>query len=325
MSATSDIIDSIRELSFDRFVTPCFYVQSDAPGLTISISSSSLSIIGMGSPPSYSLVLPFSTYPTLKSIVDALIGAGFRVSYSASYILSEASSSLLPTSSQQLTPPVYQGVQIQFPVYRKFFFGDTAVMKVIRKYFVQMLRWREQYGTYTITDQQVEGTLAALHQPTLEHLSLWCAYKLVDNRRVYELSGEFLNQSSLTENGYSGILVDATGSSQVSVNIADVFSVTDNNTDNYNQGELPYRPGADNVLGDAQSFWYRLMLWLRKMVEDDFGDNSLRSATVIEGRLILHKDINFYAYFDSYPYTLSPLVRGLTRSTNWGLQGGLLR
>ena len=148
-------------------------------------------------------------------------------------------------------------------------------------------------------------------------MALWISYWLVDNRRVYEMAGEFLGQSTYAFSGEAGMMGIMEESSNIHVSIGDVFSIDDPVQQHYNEGEQPWRVGADNVLGDAHSFWYKLQLWIRSQFERLFEDWTLRPDTIMMGTTDLHKDTNFYAYYDQYPYTISPLSREIISSMQW--------
>jgi hypothetical protein len=57
------------------------------------------------------------------------------------------------------------------------------------------------------------------------------------------------------------------------------------------------------------------MLYLRGLLEETFGDYSLRKDNVIPGYIQLQRELDFREYFDSYPFTLSPLSRGILSKT----------
>ena len=75
------------------------------------------------------------------------------------------------------------------------------------------------------------------------------------------------------------------------------------------------RVGSDNIWGDRYSFWYKLMVYLRDLLETTFGDYSLRKDNVIPGYISLQRELDFRSYYDSYPFTLSPLSRGIISKT----------
>jgi len=299
MSQTiEDVVKSARELSFDRFVTPTFYVSEKEAGESITITTTALTITKAAVT---QLTITFSEYPTLEDVINKLITEQYPISYSASYISTEPSNSLLPLSATVLSTPV--------SVYRRVFFSNSEVLEVLRRYFVMLLgySYEDAYDIELTTTFEALGISNA--QP--HHMALWIAYWLVDRRRVYEMAAETMGQSTYMFSGMSGV---GEGGVSINTSLADVFSITDEPMERYNEGELAHGVGADNVLGDAASFWYRLQLWLRSQFERLFGDFALRADTVVVGQFDLQKDQNFYAFYDQYPYTISPLSREILSS-----------
>lgn len=295
----ADVIRSARELSFDKFVTPALFISQKQESQALAIDSTKLTI---STATVVDLELLFSDYPTLEDIVRTLVTAGYPLSYAASFVGSEPSDSLLPINSTLLDQPK--------PLYRRYFFSDVEVMDVMRRYLTMNVgyRYEDAYSVNLTTE------VAKLKNAVPHHMALWCAYWLVDRRRIYEYASEMIGQSTFSETGLSGMIGVAENGSSINVNLADVFSITDNPASKFNEGEKSWGVGADNVLGDASSFWYRLQLHIRSQFERLFGDFSLRPDTVIMGVIDLQKDQNFYAFYDQYPYTISPLSREILSS-----------
>jgi hypothetical protein len=306
MPTFADILTSARELSFDRFVTPTFFI-GGATGYTLNVTSEKLQITHpVGAIPVITPVttLLFSEYPTLDDILQALMSdaMNYEVSYSASFIGSEPSSSLLPRTGANLS--------IAVPVYRKYFFSADMVMKLAHMYLEQVIGVRCE-------DIDVTDDISKFRSHRPQHMSLWIAYWLVDKRRLYELAGEIMGQSTFSFSGKSGMIGVSQDGGTIDVNLGDVFRLNDAPTTKFNEGERPAGFGADNVLGDAYSFWYRLQLYIRRQYEMMFGDNALRPDQIMMGTIDLQKDQNFYAYYDQYPYTISPLSREILGSMEW--------
>lgn len=301
----AEVVRSARELSFDRFVTPAFFITGKSTGQLLAITSTSIAITTPPSTPEedpITFTLPFADNPTLEDIALVFITEGYPFSYAASFVGSEPSNSLLPVSSELSLSPT--------ALYRKYFFSDAEVMEVMRRYLTMECGY--SYAKAYEVDLLTEVTKLSNAVP--HHMALWCAYWLVERRRIYELASEVIGQSTFSGTGDAGMLGILENGSSINVNLADVFSLTDNPQSKFNEGEKSWGVGADNVLGDASGFWYRLQLWIRSQLERLFGDFSLRPDQVIMGVMSLEKDTNFYAYYDQYPYTISPLSREILSS-----------
>jgi hypothetical protein len=160
-----------------------------------------------------------------------------------------------------------------------------------------------------------DETVGKLVRPSEKHLAAWVAYYLVDKRRLYEAAANSIGQSFSDGSDYTGS-TDASlgGGVSTTVNIGSVFSITENPTEGFFAEDFN-RVGSDNVWGDRYSFWFKLMLYLRGFLEETFGDYSLRKDNVIPGYICLTREQDFRAYYDSWPFTLSPLSRGILSKT----------
>lgn len=299
MATLSEIITSARELSFDRFVTPCFFIQGNT-GDKMYITATNLVVKDISNAEVFSFDM---TDKKLQDLVNELIVSPrrFKVSYSASFISNEPASSLIPISGLAIDMPV--------PIYRKYFFSDDYVIKeLVRDYFIIQL------GMDCGCDGKIqyEQVVAKMQCPRDRHLALWLAFYLLEKRRLFELSATTLGQSTFSNgSGDIGLVTAASGTSSLTMSIGDVFSLSDNPSGGSSLDEGFNRPGADNIFGDKDSFWYRNQCYVREMFERLFGDFSLRPNQVMFGTIELEKDLNYYAYFDSYPYTISPFTRGI--------------
>lgn len=250
--------------------------------------------------------LDFVSFPTIKSVTDALNEDlnRFSLSYSASWIPSDPSNSLLTLSSTPISEAI--------PIFRKYFFSDERViLRFVQRYFMMVLQ--VSCADMKTIDLETEVSQFTCQRP--DHMSTWIAYWMVNERRMFEMAAEMLGQSTFSFSNQQGIVGVSSTNGTVEMSIGDVFRLTDNtNQDDYNERENPAGIGADNVLGDAKSFWYKLELWLRSLLERLYGDYSLRQDNVMMGNISLEKNQNFYAYFDNYPYTISPLAREVMSS-----------
>jgi hypothetical protein len=298
------LIQGVRELMFDRFSTPVFSFSKVGSNYTATLTSTNLRVHNSSNVLVEEFL--FSVYPKLKDLVDALIASnqGYAVTYNAYFSDGSLCQFLSPFSAKSLNDEV--------SLSKKYFFTDDEIKNTIKEYFVYYL----DKPCDEIDTMNLSTDVAALKCPQPHHMSLWCAWWLTDKRRVYEMSAMYLQQSVQTGTGESTTMAYGNGGTRMTVQIGDVFSLEQDNTNQYNEGEAPWRVGSDNVLGDAQSFFYKLQLWLRKKIEDLFGDYSLRSSNVMQSQVRLYKETNFYAYFDNYPYTVSPYTRDILQGAN---------
>lgn len=227
-----------------------------------------------------------------------------------------------PTLTQQdslmeLQRSIISGLSDEDPsvMYRRYFFSDAHYENLIRRYFDQYYRKR-----FFNTDQ-IEEILSGLEENMRGHAILWVAFWAVEDRRTYELAAQSLVGGADNfdlESGYSSLYSASSGpGSEVQVQIGSVFTLRENDGSSSASSKKAGGPvaqvGADNILGDENTFWYRLQGFIRKRFEDIYRDYSLRSNEVIEGYDELSPVIehNFMAYFDSYPYRVSPYARGV--------------
>jgi hypothetical protein len=123
------------------------------------------------------------------------------------------------------------------------------------------------------------------------------------------MAGEFLGNTVFTNTGEGGLVSSYDGNANMTIRVGDVFELSKLPAMDFIEGERINSVGADNVFGDATSFWFRLQMHLRLKLESLFGDYGLRPNTVMVGQLNLDAERNWYAYFDNFPYTISPYSR----------------
>lgn len=235
----------------------------------------------------------FTEYYTFNLLLDALIAEGIVVAYTPYFKGDELTSSLIKVAARDADEDI--------TFFRRYFFSDWEIAKMISWYYFKVLDIKD----VDLTDE----TVGKLIRPSEQHLTIWVSYHLVDRRRVYENAAGSIGQSFTDGSDYTG-----SGSAgtplQTTVQIGSVFTITEDATQGFFYEDFN-RVGSDNVWGDRYSFWYRLMLYLRGLLEEQFGDYSLRKDNVIPGYIQLIREYDFRAYFDSYPFSLSPLSRGI--------------
>lgn len=309
MPNLADILVSIRELSFDSAVTPTLYIRAIADTLTprkLSISSTALTV--KDSDDNIVTDILFASVPTLQGVMNALMNdtQKYQLANSSSFIGSEPSTSLQIITDKEISDTVVA-------LYRSYFFSEQYIInEVLYEYFIGP--WC--YSASVIPDDYAERKTffeteisENLKTPYDRHMAIWCAYHVLDRRRVYETAAIHLDATSFFNSDEDIGLVHRTeNSANISISIGDVFSMslgpeTEDITENI------HLAGVDNVLGDKNSFWYRNQLYLRGRIEYLFSDYSLRKNQAIQTHMSLIKDTNGYAYYDNYPWTLSPISR----------------
>ena len=315
----NEIMIAVREITFDRFIVPAFALKEMGEGVYVSIDKTytpetdeeqvikgRLHIFRKVTPTASdaeeteeSIVsLAFHDYPNMESLLEALIANDIVVSYTPYFRGEEPTTNLIQITSVELTT--------NLTLFRRYFFSDEEITKWIQWYY-----WR----VLDIPNAELTNELIGkLKRPSEKHLALWVSYQLVGRRRLFEIAAGSIGQSFTDGSDYTGSdLSDSTGIT-TTTQIGSVFTITEDPTKGYFYEDFN-RVGSENVLGDRYSFWYRLQLWIREQLEEIFGDYSLRKDNVIPGYIELQRELDFRSYYDSYPFTLSPLSRGVLSKT----------
>ena len=316
-----EIMMAVRELTFDRFIIPAFAIKQMQKGYFVNIDKTFVpetdseteevlkgklliykeEITSETEPEEHTreniVDLPFNVYSTLEDIMNALIEANVVVAYTPYFRGTEPSNVLIQVNNKELTE--------DFTSFRRYFFSDEEIEAMIRWYYFVVLDIKD----VELTDEIV----GKLIRPSEKHLAIWVSYHLVEKRRLYENAANAIGQSFTDGSDYVGSS-DTTAGTVTTVQIGSVFNVTEDPTtqDLY---ENVAQVGVDSVWADRFSFWYRLQLYLRELLETQFGDYSLRKNQVIPGYVELRRELDFRSYFDNWPFTLSPLSRGILSKT----------
>ncbi len=310
MVSLNDIRLTVRELIFDRFVVPTFGFKGFS-GHTLSIIPPADEVEGSlvydaispsGSP--ITITLPLTA--TLDELVEQCISKNIVFAYTPYYVGSTLLSALIP-GDHVLSGPV--------TLFRRSFFSDAVIEDMIRLYYTRVLSIIVDPAEDAVTPDPLAPVknlnyyIPLLIAPSERHLVYWVAYYLVEQRRTYEAASVVIGNTYSDGSNYSSYY-GSSSPTDITVSIGSVFTVREDPTngfflDDYN------RLGSDNIWGDKYSFWYKLMLYLRQKMEVEFGYYGLRLSEVMESDIILERPQNFRSYFDSYPFTLSPLSRGI--------------
>jgi len=309
---------AVREITFDRFIVPAFALKEMGEGVFVTIDKSYTPEVEdeevvkgrfymyrrttdatTGENTDETIVsLAFHDYPNMESLLEALIANNIVLSYTPYFRGEEPTSSLIQIANVELTT--------NLTLFRRYFFSDDEIIKWIQWYYWRVL----DIPNAEITDELV----GKLIRPSERHMALWVSYQLVGRRRLFEIAAGSIGQSFTDGSDYTGSdLSDSTGTT-TTTQIGSVFTITEDPTKGYFYEDFS-RVGSENVLGDRYSFWYRLQLWIREQLEEMFGDYSLRKDNVIPGYIELQRELDFRSYYDSYPFTLSPLSRGILSKT----------
>lgn len=326
----NEIVTAVRELTFDRFIIPAFALKQmgenyfldvdktfeptmpepnpgEEPVEVIKGKLSLYKAVTQSNPETgteetikeYIVELPFQDYPTLEDIMNALIAANVIVAYTPYFRGVEPSTVLIQVKDKELTE--------DYTLFRRYFFSDDEIEDMIRWYYFVVLDIKD----VDLTDE----TVGRLVRPSEKHMAIWVSYYLVDKRRLYENAANAIGQSFTDGSDYTGSTDASTGvGTTTTVQIGSVFSITEDPSQGFFYEDYN-RVGSDNVFGDRYSFWYKLQLYLRDLLETQFGDYSLRKDNVIPGYISLQRELDFREYFDSYPFVLSPLSRGILSKT----------
>lgn len=310
----NEIMTAVREITFDRFIIPAFALKEMGEGFFVSIDKTYTPEVNEGedvikgklvisklneeSIKEPIVELCFWEYKTLESIMDALINAGIVVAYTPYFRGTELSTNLIQVTEKELTE--------SFTAFRRYFFSDEEIAQLIEWYYWKVL----DIPNVELTDDIV----GRLQRPSEKHLALWVSYHICEKRRLYESAAGSIGQSFTDGSDYVGSNVSEGTGTTTTTQIGSVFTITEDPTKGYFYEDYN-RVGSDNVLGDRYSFWYKLQLWIRDQLENLFGDYSLRKDNVIPGYISLQRELDFRSYYDSYPFTLSPLSRGILSKT----------
>lgn len=298
MSTTTEIVNAVRSLCYDRF-----------PITVFTIKKSLTSVLNIGNNITFTnptLNKAVGANDTLQTITDAFINNSttIPIAYAPRYRYDEpVQNNFIPITST--TANVLENT----PVQTKSFFHDNSIKIFLKQYFVIVYQ-----GKTFADDAEMDTYIQTLDARAIRHMSIFTAILLVEYRRFYEYAATSF-PGALFSDGSGTALTGQEGSSSdgdtVNINVGGVFSLTDDLDDNQDKSNKDISAvGADNVLED-DGFWYKVWLWLRSLLEREFKDFYFRNDNVIEGSIILERPLDYMAYFGSWPFTSSPYVRNV--------------
>lgn len=320
MQNLNDVVKAVRELSYDRFPIPVLGLKKKT-NTTFTLSGTGnradTLTLNPGTPVNYA----FTSYTTLESLFEALVGAGYVVAqlpyYRRDMVTSgsfyKKSSTSLNLQDQYLTCTAY--------------YSDDDIKLLLLEYLKQILK-----KTIAIDDLSSEiDTIASIEtgQSIFRHMTLCVALWMVSYRRLLEYAatavpviysdGTGISAESEPPALFSFNSMENRGDS-MSVQIGGVFNLNDVQPEGDNSaaqinGSALYggvgMPGTELHFGDENGFWYRYFCYLRAKLENEFGDYNFRNESGVWGTSTLKRDLNFRAYFDSWPFTIAPSLRGI--------------
>jgi len=289
----TDIQQTVRELSFDRFPLSTIILKRKV-GYTVTTNSTGLVISNNSGP---QLTATWAAYPTFLTLANYLIAQGYPIAYAGYWAGNEQTTSILPMVNANMNKPV--------SIMMQYLYSDDTLSQYIQLYFQKVLKMEVPIG-------ELNSEILQFNNHTVSHCCLWNAITVVNARRIVELSAQYIGEyytdgSGLQMKGNLGYAGDS-----INVNIGSVFSMSQDNTAKTAYFSEGYNMvGSDNVLGDKDSFYFKLYLKLRDDIEQEYEDFNFRKETGFTSRIHLEKDLNLRTYYDSYPYTISPLSRGI--------------
>ena len=298
----SEAILAVKELSFDRFIVPVAILKVPNP-FAISITEErALNFVVNGDSENPALSIDLKDMGKLSSLLAYLVKEKVEFAYKYSYSMYDMADDLLPiepTSGQVL-------------LHKRNFFNDSFVESQLLQFYRR--KYAERTSQRVLTEKDLDKVIEWFDDPILFEQSLiWAAAKLVNERRLNESASEMIGEQFSDGSGYGGALNGGTtgpGSNNITIGIGDAIKITEDGGSGYFDKNFA-AIGSENVLGDKYSFWFKLFLSLRERLELEYGDFSLRTSNVMVTDTVLDRPEALRAYFDSYPFTLSTITRGI--------------
>lgn len=279
---------AIRELALDLGPVQSFAVRKAAPGFVFSKDSTQVVI------DTDTYLLTDAAVQKIYGIIPKLLLKDGLVDVYADHVPTELTTSLVDFNFSASDLEGTNGKD----VYRSNYFSTTTIESVMEDYF-------NYYLPYDGVERTVAEIVNAMDYLETRKLCYWVAYYLIDKRRANTAAAEQLQK----KNTFLNVTTSTTGNlttteKTVTMRIGESFTVT----------EAPSKD--DTQLSGFQSFWgdkydylTKMQLYLRDRFERLFRDYSLRDNVAVSTSVVLEKNWNPSAYFDTYD--LSLLARDL--------------
>lgn len=295
----SDALIGVRELSYDRFPTPVFVLKASGEK-QVEVLSDKIRIYDNSAASTHSQELLFTTYTTLISLVEAL-SAFIPVAFTSYFKDTASPNTLMLTGGRKtLSEATF--------IFQKKYLTDGMIKAFMVDYATDILRIED------FTEAGLEALISELNKKAYGHFCLWVAISVVLERRLSEIAFQSINGTMFTDGtGVEGALPYADDGS-INVNIGNVFSMSEQggSSDDYFSEDYN-RVGSENVLGDKNSFWFKLYLYLRDRLESKYKDFYFRNSNVLQSDLILDKYQDYRNWFSSWPWTQNPRASSMVR------------
>jgi hypothetical protein len=156
-------------------------------------------------------------------------------------------------------------------IYAKRLFTDRHLLDIVQKYFLKFSTTKE-----VVTYENFKAFVNSANLKDLRHLSLWCAYYLVEQRRLQEYleakgGHQFTNSESF---GEVPTVAKNVSDFSTSVTVGDVFNLSEQDPARSSRWD---KVSKDNIFDDFNGFWWKYQQHLRLIFEREFGDYSLRT------------------------------------------------
>lgn len=294
----AELIKAIRELALDVGPVSCFSIAKQDFLYTKAVNGGVPQFAlhsALGTPPPAPVFLNISAYPKLYDMLNYMNAQGAVTSLSMDYVPDELSNMLVDAAAQAITNP--------FVLRRSNYFSLESIELKIYEYF------RRYYTDYVldIDEWDPETYIKATYNVEFPKIALWCAYWLIDKKRMSYAAVSYLKQN----NGEPDIDTEEfiNYSKNITTKLGDTHTIV----------EAPDEVGLgfkdfSALWGDKYSFLGKLQLYLRSKFEAGFCDYSLRENTVNSQDFILEKHWSLYAYVDTL--SLSELTKDVLQASN---------
>lgn len=232
----------------------------------------------------------FENYPDMGSLAKAFLEVQPSVVFGITPLFSHE----YPTKN---TLKLEAALTEEISWYRHNFFSDEQIYFVVNRYMD--IHFPEYIGEST--ENKILMALIP-NSRQYRHCILWCGFNLLYERRVSEFMSARLSTSF---SDGSAILSAENYKGSINVSIGSVFSISDELSPSVLEDKFN-RVGSESQLGDTDSVWFRLQMYIRSLMENEFADFSLRPNEVMQSTIILERPLDFFSYFGSYPFVTSP-------------------
>jgi hypothetical protein len=286
----SNAIKAIRELIMD--VNPVPFAQVRGQGFTFSKSSTDIVIDGVA----YTFEEIEKVYEFMEELREKL-NDDTDIIIDSSFVSTEYADGI-QTFSHTFAADNTEYFQLK----RKRFFSDKYILSVMNEFFIQYLTFNESPAT-------VETVYKDLNYLDQKKLILWCAFYLVDRKRMFLATAQILQEQNEGNTDAETGTEFKNSKRTITASVGDVFSETINEGDEggANSSGNTALTGFTALWGDQYSYLAKLQLWIRQRFEKQFNDFSLREDCLISTKVSMEKTWTPDTYMDSTNFSRSTL------------------